>query len=87
MDRSFINPNQCRAYGISIYDDPTYGHIFLGIDMEDDFIPTGMKEKTCTFTTRCPIDEEFQQCHHIILSNEDHWDPSVNISHISVMEE
>ena len=55
--------------------------------MEDDFIPTGMKEKTCTFTTRCPIDEEFQQCHHIILSNEDHWDPSVNISHISVMEE
>ena len=31
MDRSLINPNQCRAYGISICDDPTDLHRPLGI--------------------------------------------------------
>ena len=86
MDRSLINPNQCRSYGISIYDDPTYGHLFLGKDMGEYFIPMGMKIKTCTFTTLCPTYEGFQQCHHFILSNENHWDPSTNISNISVME-
>ena len=55
--------------------------------MEEDFIPMVMKRSTCTFTTWCPMNEEFQQCCQIILSNEDHWDPSAKICHIAVTQE
>ena len=55
--------------------------------MEEYFIPMVMKGSTCTFTMRCPMNEEFQQCLQIILSNRDHWDPSDKICHIALTEE
>ena len=40
MQRSLINPNQCRAFGIKICDDPTDPHRDLGIELDDNnFIP------------------------------------------------
>ena len=47
----------------------------------------GMKGNICTFTTRCLTDEEYQQCCHIILSDEDNWYTSAKIFNISDMEE
>ena len=32
MGKTLINPNQCQAFGIPIYDDPTDQHRPLGID-------------------------------------------------------
>ena len=32
MKKSLINPNQCRKFGIQIYDDPEYPHRKLGIE-------------------------------------------------------
>ena len=50
-------PNKCRAYSISVFDNPTNIHQSLWIDTEEDFIPMVMKGSTCTFTTRCPMNE------------------------------
>ena len=87
IQRSLINPNQFRSYGISVCNYPTGGNQYLVIDMEEYFVPIGMKVTTCTFTTRYHTDEEFQQFYQILLSNQYHWDPSAKIFHISVMQE
>ena len=82
-----MNPNQCRAYCISACYDPTDGHWALGVDTEEDSIPMGMKETTCTFATWCTMDEEFQQCFQILFRDQDHWYSSTKIFQISVVEE
>ena len=59
MEKSLINPNQCRAYGIPICDDPMDPHRELGMNIDDDlFIPLVMNGSTCGLTTRCPTDDE-----------------------------
>ena len=87
MERSLIHLNQCRFYVISVYDNPTNGHQYLGIDTEEDLVPMCIKGTTCTFTKWCPMDEEFHKFHQILLSNDYHWDPSANIFNVSVMGE
>lgn len=91
MDKSLINPNQMRAYGIKICDDPIDEHRELGIVAKDEsgkeeFIPLMMIGSTCTFDTRCPTEDEMQHCRHIFLSDQDSWDPSTEIFNISMLE-
>ena len=77
MEKSLINPNQCRAYGIPICDDPMDPHRELGMNIDDDlFIPLVMNGSTCGLTTRCPTDDELHTCRIFTLSNEQHWDPT-----------
>ena len=83
MERSLINIKQCRYYGISVCDNPMDGHQSLGIETEEGFISMGMKGTTFTFTTWCPTDDGYQQCHQILLSDKGNWDPYANIFHIS----
>ena len=87
MDWSLINTKQCISYGISVCANPTDEHRSLGIDTEEDLITMGMKGTNYTFTTQCPIIEEFQQCLQILLRDKDNWDPSSKIFHISDMKE
>ena len=78
MKKSLINPNQCRAYGISVCDDPTDPHRELGIyDKDSDtFISMVMNGSFCSMLTRCPTPEEMDRCRRIYLSSEDMWDPN-----------
>jgi hypothetical protein len=77
MERSLINPNQCRAHGINICDDPTDKHRRLGIELDDGyFVNMQMDGSTCGFITRCPSDDELHSCRTFILSNEHTWDPN-----------
>ena len=79
MDRSLINPNQSRHYGIGICDDPTDRHRSLGIEVSDDmFVPMSMSGTTCGLSTRCPTDAELEPgiCRRSLLSDEHHWDPN-----------
>ena len=88
MERSLINPNQCRAFGIKICDDPTDEHRSLGIEADaNSFIPMRMTGSTCGFLSRCPTDEELEECRYILLSDEEVWDPSQDVFHICAMEE
>ena len=76
MERSLINPNQCRHFGISICDDPMDPYRQLGIEINEDyFIPLNMVGTTCAFSTRCPTITELESCKTFYLSDEQHWDP------------
>ena len=79
MERSLINPNQCRAFGIRICDDPTDPHRKLGIELNDNyFVPMQMDGTTCGFTTRCPSNEELDSCRTFVCSDEQTWDPNAD---------
>lgn len=76
MDKTLINPNQCRHFGVEICDDPMDPYRKLGITIDEDtFIPLGMEGSTCGFVTRCPSLDEMDTCRHFYLSDEEIWDP------------
>ena len=87
MEKSLINPNQCRAFGIPICDDPTDPHRPLGIQAHGNtFIDMDMAGSTCGFITRYPSDHEMETCQHLELSSTEYWDPSKDVFNISSME-
>ncbi|GFH56846.1 hypothetical protein CTEN210_13322 [Chaetoceros tenuissimus] len=79
MDRSLINPNQLRAFGIPVCDDPTDQHRKLGIDLGKEHVPMTMKGSICGFVSRCPTDEELASCPKYQISDEHTWDPTSKI--------
>ena len=86
MEKSLINPYQCRYYGIQLCNDPTDPHRDLGIQAnETTFIPLEMAGSICGLITRYPTNDEMENCRHIELSNPHHWDPSTNLFQISLM--
>lgn len=78
MDRTLLNPNQCRSYGVDVCDNPTDPHRPLGIQVSDDcFVPMKMFGSTCGFISRCPSDDEMDgPFRWFTLSDETHWDPT-----------
>ena len=87
MDKSLINPYQCRAYGIPLCDDPTDPFRCLAIDVDEyTSIPLEMKGTTCGLITRYPTDQEIDNCRHITLSDEDDWNPSKIHFEVSLMQ-
>ena len=88
MEKSLINPNQCRKFGIQIFDDLTDPHRNLGIKASEDlFIPMTMEGSTCGIVTHPPTEYELYGYQKILLSDEFYWDPSNNFFGISSMEE
>ena len=75
MDKSLINPNQCRAYGIPVCDDPTDPYRSLGFQILDDDIPLVMEGTTALMYTRTPTRLELDECKKYYLSDPDQWDP------------
>jgi hypothetical protein len=76
MDKSLINPNQCRAYGIGVCDDPTDPYRQIGFFHEDKFFPLLMQGTTTTMYTRCPTNRELDECQKFFMSDPDLWDPT-----------
>ena len=76
MKHSLINPNQVRAYGISLCDDPTDPHHKLGLTVQDTFIPLVMSGSTCHFTTRTPTSWELDNCLHLEITSDSKWNPN-----------
>ena len=87
MDKSLINPYQCRTYEIPLCDDPTDPSQRLGIEPKEDcFIQLDMHGSTCGFLTKYPKDDDLEKCRHIIMSDEENWDPSRTHFHVSSIE-
>lgn len=84
MDRSLLNPNQLRAFGIPVCDDPTDPHRPLGIDLMNVKIPMSMQGSICGFVSRCPTDAELESCEKFQISDEHSWDPTSQIFIASV---
>ena len=75
MTKSLINPNQCRAYGVPVCDDPTDPHRSLGFQLDDIDIPFQMSGSTAVFKTQCPTPEEMDTCQKVFMSDPEYWDP------------
>ena len=65
-----INKNQCRNFGIPIYDDPTHQYRPLGIEADfNTHIPMSMVGYICGFITQYPTYEDIETCQQITISN------------------
>ena len=63
MDHSLINPNQCRAFGIRIQDDPSSGSpLFLATEDHDFVMELSLKGTMVVANTRTPTQEELETC-------------------------
>jgi hypothetical protein len=76
LEHTLINPNQLRAFGLTVQDNPfSAAPIYIATEDKEDIVPL-----TCTGTilmasTRTPTNKELSTCRHIVLSSEYAWDP------------
>jgi len=76
MDHTLVNPNQLRAYGITIQDNPfDAAPIFIATEDQDFTLPLTTRGTVIGVATRTPTAHELQTCPHIVLSSEHEWDP------------
>jgi hypothetical protein len=75
---SLINPNQLRAYGITVQDNPFAGPMYISNEGEDDVVSISMFAvgTNISINTRTPIQEELDSCQHIILTSDSEWEPN-----------
>ena len=75
MDHSLVNPNQLRAFGIDVYDNP-YDVKPMGIQITDNkLLPFRSDGATIYFTTWSPTDEEMDTYEHVVITSDIPWDP------------
>jgi hypothetical protein len=78
MAHLLINPNQFRAFGVDLCDDPFDPHRPLRFIEPDSgvTVPFQTAGTNIFFETRCPTQEELDTCQHLILSSDNPWNPS-----------
>jgi hypothetical protein len=75
LPNSLINPNQMRAYGLKVYDDPFDISRPFGIDSDRAFIPFDTTGTVVHFKSRVLTEWEKAHLPIILLTSED-WNPS-----------
>lgn len=76
MDHSLVNPNQIRAYGIDVSDNPFDRNRDFGIQHEECFIPFTTEGSTVYFDTFVTTDYQIETLRNIELTSDDEWDPN-----------
>ena len=78
LDHALTNPNQLRAYGHSVCDDPYDPNRDLGIQVQgtDIFIPFEISGTTVLFNTRVPTIQGLKECRSVVLTSEATWNPN-----------
>ncbi len=77
MSNSLINPNQLRAYGCTVQDNPFFGSLLYIEDPEDVLmIPMETAGTNILATTRTPTQDELDNCPHVVLTSQREWEPS-----------
>jgi hypothetical protein len=80
LPHSLINPNQLRAYGLDVNDDPFDSNRAFGIDSDRAFIPFNTTGTVVHFESRVPT--EWDKTHlPVILLTSDTWNPADEILH------
>ena len=76
LDHSLLNPNQLRAHGITVQDNP-YGDTAMHIAVPNDEFQHPMQSDGTTiyFDSRTPTNYELATCPHIIMSSGAEWNP------------
>ncbi len=76
MTHSLVNPNQLRAFGSTVQDNPWGGQMSLVDSEEVVTIPMHLDGTNVGFQTRTPTQDELDECQHIHLSSQHEWDPA-----------
>jgi hypothetical protein len=80
LTESLLNPNQCRAYGLTVNTCPkqfSSGKSMHGIHVPetDLFIPFQMHGCICYFSSRLPTEDELANCERVVFTSTGEWDP------------
>ena len=76
MSHSLWNPNQLRAYGIDVEDNPSRGQLHIASTEHDFKIPLlKMLGTNVLFESRTPTQQELDGCQHIHLTSPHTWIP------------
>ena len=75
LSHSLINPNQLRAFGTLVQDNPFVPPLELVDPDERIRIPMRLDGTNVVFTTRTPSQDELETCTHIHLTSQREWDP------------
>eukprot|EP00957_Ditylum_brightwellii_P015239 1148198-Ditylum_brightwellii.AAC.1 len=78
LPHSLINPNQIRAYGISVNDNPFGDSCDFGIDLDEGLILFETEGTIISFETRSPTDHKLKELPVVLLTGS-HWYPKDNI--------
>ena len=75
---SLINPNQLRAHGVTVQDNPFAGSMFISNESDEDAIciPMFAAGTNMSVATRTPTQAELDSCPHIILTSDNEWEPN-----------
>lgn len=78
MEHSLINPNQCRANGIDLCDDPWDRYRELAITTDEATIPLQYRKNIVYWKTRAPTVKELKDPRliHIEMTSDKPWIPS-----------
>ena len=77
MPHSLVNPNQLRAYGSTVQDNPFAGPLLLSDPEEEVRIPMSMDGTNIVFSTRTPSQHELDHCRHVQLCSDHEWNPAL----------
>ena len=76
MEHSLINPNQLRAFGTTIQDNPFDVRPMELVDPDEDVrIPLSLRGSIVVLKTRTPTQSELEMCRHLVLSSPNEWNP------------
>jgi hypothetical protein len=76
LDHSLINPNQMRAYGVNVQDNPYATTAMQIVAEQDEFeLPMLADGTIIFFNSRTPTNHELETCPHITLSSAAEWNP------------
>ena len=74
LDHTLVNPNQLRAYSVSIQDNP-FDDKPLSITTDDASVELYSEGTVICGDTRTPTDSEMSQFPRLILTSPHDWDP------------
>ena len=78
MQNSLMNPNQLRAFGCIVQDNP-YSGAPLYIEDPDEVVtvPFEMVGMNIFVTTRTPMQDELDTYQHVVLTSPREWEPTL----------
>ena len=74
LDHTLVNPNQLRAYGVSVQDNP-FDTKPLSITTDDVSVKLNSEGTIICGDTRTPTESELGQLSRLILTSPHNWDP------------
>jgi hypothetical protein len=78
LPNSLINPNQIRAYGLTVNDNPFDMIRFFGIDMDQTVIPFDTTGTVVHFESQVPTEWENTHLPIKLITNKE-WNPSQEV--------